>query len=1008
MTEERQTLQGANKTGDDGGQGAPGGQVGVGGLSSPTTEKKKKARRWTQRPHLSPTPPSGRTTKSRPGSSSQPAEPTVTKAARPFTVSVVRNTEHGGRLCKELEYDEESEKVVSRAAAFLTNGSIKSTDFSSIGDFAAYRKKLGENEALVMGHPIYPNAQIVTQAALGRIPRDKRLEEHIIARDRAHITWAEGRALVMLDLDCPDRFPPEVQSLAPTTPEGWRELLIDCIPALEGVQMAWAPSSSSYIYQGGQELHGPRGQRFYFGIESGVHTPQFAEALHDALVLRDLAWFLVSKSGSRLKRLPFDFAVFHPEHLDFAAPPQCVPPLVWRPQEPIVWNDGGSFLLAKDIVGASVAERRSIEAKLRARRQAKAEEAQIVRREWVEETGRSIALRSGRDHVAGAAVARAAIELGVLLPGFVLTDSEGESVTVAELLEDPEKHHGRRLRDPIEPEYRDDARIAVFLAGDGGNAAIYSHAHGGQKWRCELRVPTVRLGLINQTVDSIRAALEQDHCRLYRNGNTLVSVNEATATLQPLDVEGIGLRLQRQFNVMGLDKKGDWIPKNIPQRDLKALMSEASTVPVPNLVGVVRGPYAHQDGTVADEPGYDPVSQVLYVSDQPYPPIARRAPSIGQAREALQRLWHPVSRFPYETDTDRGVVLAAMLSAVARPSLPIAPGYIIGAHAAGTGKTYLAQAIGALQTGLQVAAAQLPERDEEIRKHVFAALLQGSTYLLYDNAERGSEIDSAVLASLVTGPMIEGRVLGLSSVERRPNRLTVVVTGNNLGLRGDLNRRFLNVRLDAGVEYPWKREFDFHPVSHVLANWVLLRTAALELIQAWLTQGAPAARGASGFPEWDAVVRSAVVWIADFVDTGIGFGDPVVALEEAHEEDPEADTLRAFLHAWFALFADKEMLVREVEDVVNRSDGSLDDLGSGDPAEGSQPSPEENFVEARRAALGPSGDRTSGGQQLGQYLSKHAGRVAGGLRLSKGGHSGGARRWAVSRVKSDSSGDGES
>jgi len=222
-------------------------------------------------------------------------------------------------------------------------------------------------------------------------------------------------------------------------------------------------------------------------------------------------------------------------------------------------------------------------------------------------------------------------------------------------------------------------------------------------------------------------------------------------------------------------------------------------------------------------------------------------------REAFRALRYSVSQFPLKTDIDRRVLLAAMLSAVIHPSLSIAPSYYITAHTAGTGKTYLAQGICSLQTGTHVASSPFPKDEEERRKHLFASLRQGSSCLLYDNTERGAEIDSAVIANLVTSPVIDWRVLGASAVERKPNRMTMVLTGNNLRLRGDLNRRILPITLDAGVERPWEREFSFHPGNHILANWLSVRIAALELYQAWRVHGAPRAQGATGFPEWDAI-----------------------------------------------------------------------------------------------------------------------------------------------------------
>lgn len=919
----------------------------------------------------------------------------------PFSVSVVTNTAADGKTCKVCRYDEASDGVVSETHAYLSEGRVKQVSFDTVGSFMTFRASLKRNTALMMGKPLYAEARIVTQAKLKRMTPESRKKERIIARDRAHVSWSDGPTLVMLDLDHPDRFPDEVSAQAPTTPDEWRQLLTECLPGLAEVQMGWAPSSSSYIYLEDRELHGLRGQRYYFVIDCGQEVPRIKQALHDALVLRGFVWHEVSKSGSLLERLPFDLTVFQPERLDFAAGPECAPPLEWRPPEPQVWNDGGAHLKGSDLPTTTDSDRRRIDATLREARRVKQDEARARRDTWRAETVRKIALSAGVDSSHAETVAEAALEREVLLPEFLLTDSNGQTVSVGELLKDPATHHGRRFRDPLEPDYRNDPRIAVFLVGDNGEARIYSHAHGGQSWKCQRSIPVVRQGLIHETVDQITKALELDDCGLYRNGDALVWVNEADARMRPLDVEGLGLRLQRRFDVVGQNRNGNWVPRNLTLRTLKALLSEASRLPVRNLNAVVRGPFALADGTVIDVPGYDPVSEVVYVSDSVYPPRVRQQLSIAEAEEALRELWFAVHLFPLKTDVDRGVLLAALLSTVVRPSILIAPGYYFTAHTPGTGKTLLAQLIGLLQTGHPVAASPLPGNEEERRKHIFASLRQGMQYLLYDNTDRGSELDSAVLANLITSPLIEGRVLGISNVEQRPNRLTIALTGNNLTMHGDLNRRILPVTLDAAVEYPWQREFAFHPVDHVRANWLPLRIAALELIQACRIHGAPKVPGSTGFPEWDAVVRSVVCWVSEELDTEVGFADPAEALRAAYVADPETDVLGSLLAAWYAVFEQREVQLKDVEDVVSRAEVDDPIIGG---EHGGAPEKDTGFAlaEARRAALETiAGQYDQARVRLGMYLAKHEGRIVGGLKLVKGGKRGGARKWRVAGVTKD-------
>jgi len=915
-------------------------------------------------------------------------------AARPaFAVSVVRNTAPDGKLCKVLSYDPATGQVVAKPAAFLREGHVQEVHFESLAAFMRFRSTLARDSALMMGRPLNPDARIVTQKALEGIPAAQREAERIIARDRAHVSWPDGPTVIPLDLDHPDEFPPEVRSKLPATPEGWRDLLISILPSLGHVPMAWAPSSSSYLYVGDREVHGIRGQRFYAVIGSGVEVPRFKEALHDALVLRGLFWYAVSKSGTLLKRFPFDLAVYQPEHLDFAAGPDCVSPLEWRPPTHLVWEDGGPYLAGFDLPVTTDDDRRRVAAALEDARKAKLDESRVVQRQWIESTSRDMALRGGFNLAICESAAKAAVERGVLLPAFLLTDSGGQSVTVGELLENPAKHDLRRFHDPLEPDYRDDPRIAVFQVNAKGEAWIYSHAHGGRSWRCQRSIPVIRVGLIHWTVDRITEALQQDDCGLYRNGDALVCVTDEDARMQRVEIDALGLRLQRHFNFERLNRDQVWVPANVPPSVLRAVLSEAPVLPVPKLNAVTRGPYALGDGTVIDAPGYDPASQVLYAPEEPHPRTARRRVTLAQASDALRRLWQPVRYFPLQTDLDRGTLLAGMLSAAMRPSLDIAPGYFITAHTAGTGKTLLARFLGALQTGTDIAACPLPRDEEERRKQLFASLRQGAQCLLYDNAARGTEIDSAVFANLITGPWIEERVLGVSLVERRPNRLTLLLTGNNLVVRGDLNRRLLPIRLDAGVEHPWERSFSFHPVHYALSSFIPLRIAALELIEWWRTLGAPHAPGATGFPQWDDVVRSAVVSIGSTLDIGVGFADPIEALRESYADDPEEGVLGNLLKALHGRFGHAEFQLKDVESITSSLSLPAADVGA-----------DTALCDACSAALehSPSERHAPTTTRLGLYLSQHEGQIVDGLKCVKGKTRGGARKWRVVGVAAQS------
>jgi hypothetical protein len=97
------------------------------------------------------------------------------------------------------------------------------------------------------------------------------------------------------------------------------------------------------------------------------------------------------------------------------------------------------------------------------------------------------------------------------------------------------------------------------------------------------------------------------------------------------------------------------------------------------------------------------------------------------------------------------------------------------------------------------------------------------------------------LAAALTAPYWEDRILGASEIVRLPIYSLWVGTGNNPVLSNEMARRVVRIRLDAGVDQPWRRENFRHPD---LLGWVRRRRAdvvhaCLVLCQAWIADGKP-------------------------------------------------------------------------------------------------------------------------------------------------------------------------
>jgi hypothetical protein len=492
---------------------------------------------------------------------------------------------------------------------------------------------------------------------------------------------------------------------------------------------------------------------------------------------------------------------------------------------------------------------------------------------------------------------------------FILLCADGSTPTVGNLLDNPAKWHGKRFADPLEPDYGHDRRIAWANLRSGGRPYLHSHAHGGRRFKLIRPSARIRLAkgdrarVVDQVLDNLR---ERGELYDMGEGASLVRVTEDARAL-PVARDWLSDHLDRVFTFYVLKPTSPEKPPEEEVTDAPVWAAMRITAKdgerrFQRLDAVVTAPTLRTDGSILTDPGYDALSRLLFASDAPTLPPIPPEPTAAQAAQALRELWRPVELFPLVDAIDRGVVLTALLTASVRASLQTAPGFGFDAPTAGTGKTLLAQAIGALALGTTPAA--LPpagNADDECRKRLFAALRDGHRTILWDNVR--DPLGNAAIDAFLTAPTFQDRILGVSQTATLPNRALFLTTGNNLRLVGDTCRRILTARLDTQQERPYAREFDFCPLAQTLTHRLDLVAAALTLVRAWIAAGRPrhgTGRTAS-FESWDDLVRQPVCWVSQW---DARFDDPLKATDRAFDLDPDTAKLAAMLDAWEAVLGD--------------------------------------------------------------------------------------------------------
>jgi putative DNA primase/helicase len=387
-----------------------------------------------------------------------------------------------------------------------------------------------------------------------------------------------------------------------------------------------------------------------------------------------------------------------------------------------------------------------------------------------------------------------------------------------------------------------------------------------------------------------------------------------------------------------------------------------------HLTGIIEQPTLRPDGTVLDAPGYDAATGLYFDSGGvQFPPINPN-PDRAQALAGLDALRDVLREFPFATEVDRAVAIAMMLTALVRLSVTHAPLFGISATVMGSGKTYLAHCASLLIAG-RPAPVMTPSRDEkEEAKALFAALLTGDVILLLDNVEH--QLASDRLCAILTSEVLRDRVLGLSKTAEASTACTLIVTGNNLELAGDLSARALVCRLQPKEERPEHRRFERDLMQWIPEQRGQLVAGALEFLRGYLVSGErPDIEPWQRFPEWDALIRRALVWA--------GLPDLLESLRAVETSDPRRIEHEAVMAAWQAEFADELVTVRALAARALAA-AAVDDHAFKD------------------ALLNVAGERDEVNlKRLGKWLAKMAGRIQSGMRIERGTVQRGTQTWRV-------------
>jgi hypothetical protein len=162
--------------------------------------------------------------------------------------------------------------------------------------------------------------------------------------------------------------------------------------------------------------------------------------------------------------------------------------------------------------------------------------------------------------------------------------------------------------------------------------------------------------------------------------------------------------------------------------------------------------------------------------------------------------------------------------------------------------------------GYRAAAGAWSPNAEERRKALFSYLLEGVPFLVWDNLPRGLMVSCPSIEKALTAETYTDRFLGETRSPTAPAFMIQSFTGNNIGAKGDLSSRKLDIQLTVDRTDPENRAFRHpDPIGWTQEN----RARILQAIYVLLLGSPRRAKGNHGTPPtrfkgwWD-LVGSAV------------------------------------------------------------------------------------------------------------------------------------------------------
>jgi hypothetical protein len=399
---------------------------------------------------------------------------------------------HSGRLTKVITLTKGGEVFSDGSACSMAKGSARRVTITDLKGLAAVIEKLQPSEAIALGalrDGLRDQVEIITKEKL-----EKKLNgverDDLTARTNDSIIYRKDEpALALLDYD--KKAMPENVAAKLKKQDFW-SALVKVAPGLKAAAHLLRRSTSAGLSRTdtGEALPGSGGWHGFVVTKDGADIPRFLTALHQRCWLAGYGWLMVGEAGQLLERSIVDKSVGSSERLVFEAAPTLRKPVAQdaKTRKPIVIAGKAEIDTRKVCPDLTAAERATFNKLIAAAKATLQPEADRAKAAYVECRAGVIAKRTGIP----LEEAKRQVETstrGFLLPEFVLKFVKLGTVTVGDVLDDPEKFEDESLADPLAGISYGRNKAKLYLRRRDNQPWIKSFAHGNASYLLLRKAP---------------------------------------------------------------------------------------------------------------------------------------------------------------------------------------------------------------------------------------------------------------------------------------------------------------------------------------------------------------------------------------------------------------------------------------------------------------------------------------------------------------------------------------